>query len=87
MTWKQLIALLEEVQGVKYQVKFIDPKEAAKEQEKARKRGDEDAEIMWAGRTIGPSGKVTVPGPLDNDKFGFTPETLRETMQRLLKGN
>jgi len=86
MTWTQLIALLEEVYGVKFKVKFIDPKEAAKEEEKARKRGDEEDEIMWAGRTVGPSGKVTVPGPLDNDKFGFTPETLRETMQRL-KGN
>ncbi|KAJ6572635.1 hypothetical protein B0H10DRAFT_2168683 [Mycena sp. CBHHK59/15] len=55
LTWKQLIALLEEVQG--------------------------------AGRTIGSSGKVTVPGPLDNDKFEFTPETLKETMQQLFKGN
>ncbi|KAJ7662946.1 hypothetical protein B0H17DRAFT_991578 [Mycena rosella] len=87
MTWTQLIALLEEVQGVKYKVTFIDPKEAAKEQEAARKRGDEEAEIMWAGRTIGPSGKVTVPEPLDNDKFGFTPETLKQTMQRLFNGN
>ncbi|KAJ6582861.1 hypothetical protein DFH09DRAFT_1029235 [Mycena vulgaris] len=85
-TWTQVIALLEEVQGVKYTVTFIDPKEAAKEQEKARQRGDEEAEIMWAGRTVGPSGKVTVPLPLDNDKFAFKPETLKETMQRLLKG-
>jgi hypothetical protein len=87
LTWKDLIALLEEVQGVKYQVTFLDPKEAAKKQEEARQRGDEEAEILWAGKTIGPSGKVTVPLPLDNDKFGFKPETLRETMQRLLKGN
>jgi hypothetical protein len=87
LTWKDLIALLEEVQGVKYQVTFLDPKEAAKKQEEARQRGDEEAEILWAGKTIGPSGKVTVPLPLDNDKFGFKPETLTETMQRLLKGN
>ncbi|KAJ6560953.1 hypothetical protein B0H10DRAFT_1966757 [Mycena sp. CBHHK59/15] len=54
--------------------------QAAKKQEEARKRGDEVEEIKWAGRTIGSSGKVTVPGPLDNDKFEFTPETLKETM-------
>ncbi|KAJ7759403.1 hypothetical protein DFH07DRAFT_445559 [Mycena maculata] len=87
VTWTQLIALLEEVQGVKYKVTFIDPQEAAKKQEEARKRGDEAEEIVWAGRVIGPAGKVTVPGPLDNDKFGFTPETLKQTMQRVLKGN
>ncbi|KAJ7472622.1 hypothetical protein FB451DRAFT_1339488 [Mycena latifolia] len=56
MTWAQLIALLEEVQGGKYKV-----------------------------RTIAPAGKVTVPGPLDNDKFGFVPETLKETMLRVEK--
>ncbi|KAJ7662945.1 hypothetical protein B0H17DRAFT_1093020 [Mycena rosella] len=85
MTWAQLIALLEEVQGAKYKVTFIDPKEAAKEQEAARQRGDEEAEILWAGKTIATAGRVTVPGPLDNDKFGFTPETLKQTMQRLFK--
>ncbi|KAJ6449797.1 hypothetical protein C8R45DRAFT_123869 [Mycena sanguinolenta] len=88
VTWKQLIALLEEVQGVKYQVTYIDPKEAAKKQEAARQRGDESEELKWAARwQLGPSGRVTVTGPLDNDKFGFTPETLNETMQRLLKAN
>ncbi|KAF7337107.1 NAD(P)-binding protein [Mycena venus] len=87
LTWTQLIALLEEVQGVKYQVKFIDPEEAAKKQEEARQRGDEEGELMWAGRTVGPAGKVRVPLPIDNDKFGFKPEGLKETLQRLLKGN
>ncbi|KAJ7472616.1 hypothetical protein FB451DRAFT_1036136 [Mycena latifolia] len=85
MTWAQLIALLEEVQGGKYKVRFIDPNEAAKQQEQARQRGDEDLELIWAGRTIAPAGKVTVPGPLDNDKFGFVPETLKETMLRVEK--
>ncbi|KAJ7679335.1 hypothetical protein DFH06DRAFT_1278927 [Mycena polygramma] len=87
LTWTQLIALLEEIQGVKYDVKFIDPKEAAKKQEEARLRGDEEAEIMWAGRTVGPAGRVTVPLPLDNDKFDFKPETLKETLQGMLKSN
>ncbi|KAJ7111849.1 hypothetical protein C8R44DRAFT_254102 [Mycena epipterygia] len=87
LTWKQLIALLEEVQGVKYQVTFIDPQEAAKKEEAARQRGDEAEEMMWAGRPIGPSGVVTVSEPLDNNKFAFRPETLKETMERLFKKN
>ncbi|KAJ6470236.1 hypothetical protein C8R47DRAFT_1298755 [Mycena vitilis] len=88
VTWKQLIASLEEVQDVKYQVTYIDPKEAAKKQEAARQRGDESEELKWAARwQVGPSGLVTVAGPLDNEKFGFTPETLKETMQRSLKTN
>ncbi|KAF8120929.1 hypothetical protein K438DRAFT_1701261 [Mycena galopus ATCC 62051] len=87
VTWRQLIALLEEVQGVKYQVTFIDPQEAAKKQEEARQRGDEEAELMWAGKTLGPSGKVVVPLPLDNDKFDFKPEPLKAILQRVLKGN
>jgi hypothetical protein len=87
LTWAQLVALLEEIQGVKYQVTYIDPQEAAKKQEEARLRGDEEGEILWAGKTIGPSGKVAVPLPLDNDKFQFKPETLKETLQQVLKGN
>ncbi|KAJ6517979.1 hypothetical protein C8R47DRAFT_960115 [Mycena vitilis] len=87
VTWTKLIALLEEIEGVKYDVKFIDPKEAAKKQEDARLRGDEEAEIMWAARTIVTAGRVTVPLPLDNDKFGFKPATLKETLQGVLKGN
>jgi hypothetical protein len=87
LTWMQLVALLEEIQGVKYQVTYIDPKEAAKKQEEARLRGDEEGEILWAGMTVGPSGKVVVPLPLDNDKFQFKPETLKETLQQVLKGN
>ncbi|KAJ7735988.1 hypothetical protein B0H16DRAFT_1380270 [Mycena metata] len=88
VTWKQLIALLEEVQGVKYQVTYLDPKEAAREQEAARQRGDEADELKWAARwQVGPSGLVTVAEPLDNDKFEFTAETLKETMQRSLTGN
>ncbi|KAJ7236586.1 hypothetical protein B0H12DRAFT_1256343 [Mycena haematopus] len=87
LTWKQLIALVEEVQNVKYQVTFIDAEEAAKNQEEARQRGDEEAEILWAGKTLGPFGRTVVPLPLDNDKFDFKPEPLRQILQRVLKGN
>ncbi|KAJ7850263.1 hypothetical protein B0H14DRAFT_3452000 [Mycena olivaceomarginata] len=68
VTWKQLIALLEEVQG-----------EAAKKQEAARQRGDESEELKWAARwQVGPSGRVTVTGPLDNDKLVSRRKLLRE---------
>ncbi|KAJ7218252.1 hypothetical protein B0H12DRAFT_1153261 [Mycena haematopus] len=87
LTWGQLIALLEEIQGVKYQVTFIDPEEAAKKQEEARQQGDEEAEILWAGKTLSPCGRVVVPLPLDNDKFDFKPEPLKQILQRVLKGN
>ncbi|KAJ7302721.1 hypothetical protein DFH08DRAFT_927703 [Mycena albidolilacea] len=87
VTFKQLISLLEEVQGVKYQAKFFDPQEAAEKQEEARLRGDEEGELMWAGRTNIPAGRVIIPLPLDNDKFGFKPEPIKETFRRWLKGN
>ncbi|KAJ7767266.1 hypothetical protein B0H16DRAFT_1521506 [Mycena metata] len=83
LTFQQVIGVLEEVQGEKYDVQYLDPKEAAQKQEEARKRGDEVEEILWAGKTVGPSGKVQVPLPLDNDKFGFKPETLKQTLTRL----
>ncbi|KAJ6528933.1 hypothetical protein B0H19DRAFT_968764 [Mycena capillaripes] len=87
VTFTQLIALLEEIQGVKYQTKFFDPQEAAKKQEEARLRGDEEGELMWAGRTNIPAGRVIIPLPLDNEKFGFKPEPIKETLRRWLKGN
>ncbi|KAJ7057957.1 hypothetical protein C8F01DRAFT_302598 [Mycena amicta] len=87
LTWKQLITLLEEIQGVKYQVTFVDPAEAAKKQEEGRQRGDEEEELRWAGRALGPAGNVIVPMPLDNDKFDFTPQPLKGILQReLTKG-
>ncbi|KAF7363001.1 NAD(P)-binding protein [Mycena venus] len=87
VTFKQLIALLEQIQGVKYQTKFFDPQEAAKKQEEARLCGDEEGELMWAGRTNIPAGRVIIPLPLDNEKFGFKPEPIKETLRRWLEEN
>ncbi|KAF8215092.1 hypothetical protein K438DRAFT_2123779 [Mycena galopus ATCC 62051] len=87
VTFKQLIAVLEEIQGVKYQAKFFDLQEAAEKQEEARLRGDEEGELMWAGRTNIPAGRVIIPLPLDNEKFGFKPEPIKETLRRWLKEN
>ncbi|KAJ7617274.1 hypothetical protein FB45DRAFT_1063770 [Roridomyces roridus] len=86
MTFAQLITLLEDVQGVKYRVTYHDPTVAIEKQEEARQRGDEYDELLWAVRwQVGSSGLVTVNEPLDNTKFDFKPETLRETMLRTLK--
>ncbi|CAK5274549.1 unnamed protein product, partial [Mycena citricolor] len=83
VTFAELIKTLEEVQGVSYTVSYIDPSEAAVKQEAARKRGEESEEVKWAGKTICPTGRVTVPLPIDNDKFDFRPESLKETLARL----
>jgi hypothetical protein len=74
---------LGEVQGVKYKLTYLDPGEAAVKQEKARKSGNEDEEVFWAGKSVMLNGSGLIPEPLDNRKFSFTPETAKETIQRL----
>ena len=39
---------------------------------------DEEGETSWTLRTRGGSGHAFVPGPLDNDKFDFKSEIVRE---------
>jgi hypothetical protein len=67
---------------VKYETTYLPVEEALVEQNKARKAEDEDLEMFWSLRTLGASGNATVPGPLDNHRFGFKPESARETFQR-----
>ncbi|KAM0249164.1 hypothetical protein ACHAQJ_009171 [Trichoderma viride] len=83
LTWQKLIDYLGEVQGVKYKCTYLDPAEAAAKEEEARKRGDEAAELMWSVKPIAASGHGNVPGPLDNDKFSFRPESVKETFKRV----
>ncbi|KAJ6490746.1 hypothetical protein C8R47DRAFT_976968 [Mycena vitilis] len=85
LTFGAFIKILEEVQGVSYDVKYLDVKEAEKKQEEARVAGDTDAEIMWAGKTMFATGIAYNDGPFDNARFSFQPETARETFQRLFK--
>ncbi|KAJ7909919.1 hypothetical protein B0H13DRAFT_2489419 [Mycena leptocephala] len=87
LTWAALIGLLEEVQGVKYETTYLDPRDAAVKEEAARVAGDAEAEIFWSGITLQASGVVYVPGPFDNARFSFTPETAKQTLQRLLGKN
>jgi hypothetical protein len=83
LTWQKLIDDLGEVQGAKYKSTYLDPAEAAAKQEEARKRGDEAAELMWCVKPLVASGNGIVPGPLDNDKFSFRPESVKETFKRV----
>jgi hypothetical protein len=83
LTWETLVEYLGEVQGVEYKLTYLDPREAAAKQEEARKSGNEDEEVFWAGKSVMLNGSGLIPGPLDNAKFSFTPETAKETIQRL----
>ena len=71
-----------------YKVTYQDPVGAAGEQEKARLAGDELGEMMWSIRPLVASGYGIADGngELDNDLFGFWPETVEETFQRIYKG-
>ncbi|UKZ83024.1 hypothetical protein TrVFT333_010825 [Trichoderma virens FT-333] len=62
---------------------YLDPAEAAAKQDEARKSGDEVAELMWSVKPLAASGNGIVPGQLDNDKFSFRPESVKETFKRV----
>ncbi|KAJ7331402.1 hypothetical protein DFH08DRAFT_881512 [Mycena albidolilacea] len=84
LTWATLIETLGEVQGVKYHVTYLDPREAAEKEETARVAGNTDAEMLWAGKMLFSTGVAHLAGPLDNARFSFTPENAKETLQRLI---
>ncbi|KAJ7738358.1 hypothetical protein B0H16DRAFT_1761481 [Mycena metata] len=83
VTWEELVKLLGEAQGVEYKLAYLDPREAAAKQEQARKEGNEEEEVFWAGKAVMLNGSGLIPEPLDNLKFSFTPESAKETIQRL----
>ena len=82
-TFQGLIDILGEVEGQKYQTTYLSADEALVEQERARKAENEEAELAWSLRTLGAGGYAIVPGPLDNDRFDFRPESAQETFQRV----
>lgn len=83
ITWEKVIEHLGEVQGINYALTYLDPGDAAAKQEEARKSGNEDEEVFWAGKAVMLNGSGLIPEPLDNSKFSFTPETAKETIRRL----
>ncbi|KAM0447857.1 hypothetical protein ACHAO4_008601 [Trichoderma viride] len=82
-TFQKFVDDLGEVQGVKYKVTYLDLAEAAKNEREAWARGDEANELMWSVKPMAASGIALVPGELDNDKFSFRPESVKDTMQRI----
>ncbi|KAJ7140764.1 hypothetical protein C8R44DRAFT_827641 [Mycena epipterygia] len=86
LTWAELMQLLGEAQGVVYETTYLDPQEAAEKEEAARLAGDVEGELYWSGKAMFSNGVAFVPGPYDNARFSFTPETARETFQRLFGG-
>ncbi|KAJ7167087.1 hypothetical protein C8R46DRAFT_1176713 [Mycena filopes] len=83
LTWKALMALLEDVQGVKYDIEYLDPAVAAEKQEAARAEGDSEGELLWSGTALMANGRALLPEPSDNQRFAFKPETAKETLVRM----
>ncbi|KAJ6523982.1 hypothetical protein B0H19DRAFT_1085441 [Mycena capillaripes] len=85
LTWKALMTLLEDVQGVKYDIKYLDPALSAEKQETARAAGDSESELMWAATALMANGLALVPGPPNNHRFAFKAETAKETLSRMFE--
>ncbi|KAJ7476122.1 hypothetical protein FB451DRAFT_267629 [Mycena latifolia] len=83
LTWAALMDLLGEVQGVRYETTYLDPREAAEKEEEARVAGDPESELLWSSKALMANGTAFIPGPFDNTRFSFTPETAKETLQRV----
>ncbi|KAJ7723030.1 hypothetical protein B0H14DRAFT_3098391 [Mycena olivaceomarginata] len=83
LTWAALIQTLEEVQGIKYDVTYLDPREAAVKVEAAHVVGDTKTEMLWEVKTTCTMGVAYVRGPFDNALFDFTPENAKQTLQCL----
>ena len=78
---KDAIKILGEVQNVKYTAKYF-PVSAARElQEKYRQEGNVQLELLFGLKAVFASPLCKVPGPWDNERFDFTPLTLRELFE------
>ncbi|KAJ7692091.1 hypothetical protein B0H17DRAFT_1179385 [Mycena rosella] len=87
ITWEKLMQYLGDVQSAQYKLTYLDPQGAALKQEEARKDGNEDEEVFWAGKSVMLNGSDLIPEPLNNGKFPFTSESAKETIQRLFGAN
>jgi hypothetical protein len=82
-TLRELIKAYEEAKGVKYQIDFADPREAAAKQEEARLAGDDVMESVYSIKPLLAGGHGVADGAkgskVDNGLFQFVPETPAET--------
>jgi hypothetical protein len=87
LKFSEVVEALEQVQGVKYDVKYRDPAEAKKNKLEAKEKGDEWGEVIWSIKPLPASGYGThAGGGVDNGRFGFKAESARETFERILGG-
>ena len=84
-TLDELIAILEDVRGRKYEVTYLDPQNAIDRQEEARLRGDDDSEMMYSIRALLASGFGVADGvgELNNKQFDVEPEHPRDILRRV----
>ncbi|KAJ7430182.1 hypothetical protein FB451DRAFT_1423200 [Mycena latifolia] len=77
LTWTALMDLLGEVQGLKYEMTYLDPQEATGKEEAARVARNVEGKLFWFLKAMFPNGVAFVPGLYDNSRFSFVPETAR----------
>jgi hypothetical protein len=82
-TFQSVIDTLGEVEGVKYDVKYVDPAVAKQMEDDARRKGDFGEAYGWSVRPLAASGNaIVIGGGVDNEKFDFKPEGVREGFER-----
>lgn len=84
--WKDIIATLERVQGVKYACTYHPRQDAIDAQKAYAEKGDVDGELAFSLKALmGDINTVSVPEPWDNDKFSFKPATFEETVRKFFE--
>ncbi|KAF1996682.1 NAD(P)-binding protein [Amniculicola lignicola CBS 123094] len=85
--WGDFIDEVEKVQGVKYTREFLPRQEALDKARECEGKGDVDGELLFSLKAImGDPEAQGVPQPWDNAKFGFEPERLGKTLERIFAG-
>ena len=86
---EDLIGEFEQVRGAKYQITWVDTKDAQEWEEQTRVKEDDWLEMQYSIKPLlaGGYGIADGVGKLDNDMFDFKPETPKETSERALRAS
>ncbi len=86
-THQEIVDALGSAKGIKYQVQYRDPAEAAENEEQARENGETSLEMQWSIRPLLASGYGVADGEtgsnLDNHLFDFEPDSMDATFKRI----
>jgi len=86
LPFQKLINTLGEAQGKKYDCEYLDPADAKRRELEAKAKGDDKGEMMWSVKPLITSGfGIVVGGGVDNDRFSFRPETVKQTFERVYR--